>query len=181
MPNIVAGSQPPKRRRWLAPAVFVLLLVVFAGVAYIQIRPKPSSDPGPVTVTVPEAPRMNGSVLERAIDQLYNKQDYQGAVDLAERNAVESDTLSMIVLAGAYARHQDYDKAFVIYDRLDAANLMNGSETMTAAQNAQLGNQKARAIEYYHKAQVKLQAQPQDFATARQLTFISQQLAILAQ
>lgn len=120
---------------------------------------------------------MTTEQLSTAINQLYSKQDFNGAVKLAEAQADPQDTQSMLILAAAYTNTQQYAKAFAIYDQLDAKGKLGGADTMTAGEVAQLAGDKNRAIGYFQKAKTRIQAEKQDFSTQRELSFIDEQLA----
>jgi len=169
----VRPSRVRGRYRWLwllGGAVVVAAAVLI----YAQ-----RSVPAPVAVPETDA-AMTDQALDTAINRLYNKQDFGAAVKLAEvQNQKRSTPHRQLVLATAYSYNLEYDKAFALYDALDRAGQLPGSETMTAAQVAQLAGDKARAISYFQKAQARIQAQPQDFATKRELIFIDQQLSSL--
>lgn len=161
-------------RRWVWLAVVVLTVATVGGIFYAL-----QAVPEPVAIEPADGP-MSDTALDTAINNLYKKQDYGAAVKLAQAQVAKQDTPHrQMVLATAYSYHLDYDQAFAIYDSLDAAGQLSGVETMNAAQIAQLSGDRAKAISFFQKARAKIQAQPQDFATKRELLFIDQQITSL--
>jgi len=169
------------RMKWMI-IVAVVVLAVAAGAFYMGQRSgDKSADTQNNGQSAPAADAaQQAKALNDQMDKLYAKQDYAGAVKLAEAQVAKNrNAQNLLILAGAYTNNKQYPKAFAIYDELDSKGQLSGADTMNAGEVAQLAGDKAKALGYFQKAKTKLIDEPHDQYSQRQVQFVDEQITEL--
>jgi tetratricopeptide (TPR) repeat protein len=86
------------------------------------------------------------------VNKLYGLGDYKGAVRLIESQNNVNDSEMQLLLAGAYANSDDYNKALEIYKRLDAADKLPDVSLENMASIAEGAKDYQLAIDLYKRA-----------------------------
>lgn len=169
------------RLKWII-IIAVVVLAIAGGAFYLGQRSgdKDADTQKDVPATPTASAGQEAKALNDQMDKLYAKQDYAGAVKLAEAQTAKNRNPQMLlILAGAYTNNKQYTKAFAIYDELDSKGQLSGADTMNAGEVAQLAGDKAKALGYFQKAKTKLIDEPHDQYSQRQVQFVDEQITEL--